>query len=312
MSKQILISGSTGLIGKALTKALRISDKNYTVWQLTTSTGKVPGGIRWNPSSSVFISELPTKVDAVIHLAGAPLDLRWTKKMKDQVYTSRVQGAQLLADWLDSFETKLTDPRPTFICTSAVGYYGTPPSDYSGPPFTETSRPFNEGTFLGKVSSDCERACDLIRDRVRVIHPRFGVVLDPSGGALKEMLLPFKLGLGGPMGSGQQMFPWVSLRDVVAALVFMLENPQIEGAVNVVAPTAAETSQKQFAKALGKALHRPAAIPVPAFALKGLIGSEAAEAMLLSSIKVAPRVLTESGFKFQDPKIEECLQNMLR
>ena len=303
----VLLSGSTGLIGKRLAQRLK-NECNVIPLGLRTTNN----GVRWDPeTSSTFLSPFPideTKIDAVVHLGGYPLQPIWTKRMKQRVYHSRVNGASILTKWLANLpETKR---KRVFLSASAVGIYGTKPADYSGPPFEETAGGDGQG-FLQTVARDAEKACDAIRSNIRVAHPRFGVVLDPNGGVLNQLLLPFKLGLGGPMGEGTQIFPWVSLDDVVEALVFALRN-ESEGPFNVVSPGAQETSQARFASALGRALHRPAFVPLPGFVLNAMMGREAADAMLLGSIKVAPKVLREAGFTFKDDNIEECLKKLLK
>jgi len=314
---KVLVSGSSGLIGRSLTQRLR--ELNCDVIPLVSSQSKSSSSrsVKWNPSAfkdqskdEPFLSKLPVNdadIDAVVHLGGAPLQPLWTSSMKTKVYESRVGGAKALTNWMANLPAR--DEKRVLITASGVGSY-LRPEDYSGPALTEVDPVERDNNFLAKVAYDSEHACDPIKAQARVVHARFGVVLDPNGGALQQMLLPFKLGLGGPMGSGQQIFPWVSLRDVVESLIFMLGNPKIQGPVNVVSPTAATTTQKQFAQALGKSLNRPAVIPLPGFVLRTVMGREAAECMLLGSMKVAPRVLAEAGFDFKDKNIEVFLKQM--
>lgn len=306
------MSGSTGLVGSALKTALE--RQGWRVTALTTSPSLSKDSVFWNPCSEEgvdsFLQNNPLsqhKYDALIHLGGYPLQPLWTKRMKRLVYESRVNGSRMLSD---SILRAPAEHKPsTFICTSAVGFYGTPPSNYQGPAFTEDTTPYNSGTFLGSVSSDSEHACDSVRDQTRVVHPRLGVVLAAHGGAFPTMALPYKFGLGGPMGPGTQIFPFVGLVDVVNAFVFCL-NESVQGPVNVVAPNL--VSQGEFAKTMGKILNRPTFIPTPAFALRSLLGSDAADAMLLASIKVQPQVLLKHGFQFEQPQLEPLLRSILQ
>ena len=304
----VLIPGSTGLIGTALTH--RLKSMGCTIIPLTTSKNAENGSVRWNPEENEgFLSPFPIeehKIDAVIHLGGYPLQPIWSEKLKRRVYDSRIKGARLLAGWLSKLpEFTENGSKRTFISASATGIYGVKPSDYNGPAFVEQDAVLGDtGNFLTVVSRDAESACDMVREKVRVVHPRFGVILDKNGGALQQMLPPFKMCVGGPMGSGQQMFPWASLDDTVDALVFLLRNESAVGPFTIVSPGAQETSQKRFAKALGGALHRPAVVPLPAFVLNLVMGRDAAEAMLLGSCKVDPKALRDAGFEFKDDTIE--------
>ncbi|KAH9254605.1 hypothetical protein BASA81_007362 [Batrachochytrium salamandrivorans] len=303
--KKILMSGSTGLVGSALAK--RLKELGYVVLPLTTS--QFEGGIMWNPIRSAFSAPIREQLHAVIHLGGAPLKPMWNERMKFDFLESRVNGAKLLAQLI------LHNPPPeTFICTTGVGYYGLPPSDFAGEGFSETSNPFPfqddaNKPFLHEVAAQVEAACDPVREITRVVHPRLAPVLDLNGGALPKLMLPFKVGLGGPLGPGNQNFPWVSLRDVVDAYVFILERKDITGPVNVVSPHA--STAKEFATALGEAMHRPCAVPVPAVVLRTVFGKEAAESLVLSSRRILPKVLMDKGFQFRDEDIRPFLHQLL-
>lgn len=297
------MSGSTGLVGRALTK--RLTELGYSVLPLTTSS-QLEGSIAWNPIRSSFSAPVREQLHAVIHLGGAPLQPLWTERMKFNVLESRVNGAKLLAQLI------LHNPPPeTFICTSGVGYYGLPPSDFAGEGFSETSTPFpfTNKPFLHEVAAQVEAACDPVREITRVVHPRLAAVMDLGGGALPKLMLPFKLGVGGPLGPGNQNFPWVSLRDVVDAYVFILEHKDVAGPVNVASPQAC--TAREFAAALAEAMHRPCAVPVPAVVLRTVLGKEAAESLFLASIRVLPKVLASKGFQFRDEDVRPFLQQLL-
>lgn len=224
--------------------------------------------------------------------------------MKDKVLQSRLTTLSALITAMQP------NPPGVFICTSGVGAYGEDDSKI----FNEFSTPATGSFFLKQVADEVEHLCVTRMKQelpnTRVVLLRLGVVLDPSGGALHKMLIPFKFGLGGPLGSGEQIFPWVSRRDVVRAVQFVAEKEHIQGPVNVVAPDF--TSQKRFAQALGKALHRPAIIPLPEAVLNLVFTKEAARAMFLASIKVEPKVLLDADFKFNDVNIEVFLKDVLK
>jgi uncharacterized protein (TIGR01777 family) len=211
---------------------------------------------------------------------------------------SRVKGTQLFADAI----LHATN-RPALICASAIGYYGNRGDEL----LTETSRPGND--FLAKVCREWETACQPARDAgVRVVNARIGVILSPKGGALKKMLTPFKLGLGGKIGDGRQYMSWIALDDVVAALAFLVASPNVSGPVNLTAPN--PVSNAEFTKTLGRVLSRPTVFPMPAFAARLAFG-EMADALLLSSTRVAPHVLQSAGYNFQGPHLEPALRRLL-
>ena len=316
----MLVSGAGGMVGSALVRrvrddglgsVVRLVNAKPTGTPTTTRTNEgAAAHVQWNPlTMSMDAKALPSdgSIDTVVHLGGAALSPFWTAKNKRDVRDSRVNGLRLILDWIKSLPH---DKRPrVLVCASGV--YGPTPASYAGPAFHEHSEPYNPDTFLGSVSKLTEGTASELKDAgVRAVYVRPGVVLSPHGGALRQMLLPFKLGLGGPMGSGEQKFPWISLRDTVGAILHVIQTPSIEGPVNLVSPTAAETSQRAFAAALGKALHRPAIIPTPAFVLRTVLG-QAADEILLGSLKIEPRVLSQTGYVFQDTDLAKCLREML-
>ena len=293
----ILISGSSGLIGSALTASL--NDKGHNVLGLKRSkpAGNTPS---WDPDGGHIQIENAADIDAVIHLAGDGIaDGRWTASKKARILNSRVAGTTLIADYFASLAKK---PK-VFISASAIGYYGN-----RGDEIVDESSAAGDG-FLADVCKQWEEATQKAKDAgIRVVRARIGVVLSPSGGALKKMLLPFKMGLGGNIGKGQQYMSWVSIDDAVGIFDFILANDSIEGPVNLVSPTPVINSD--FTKALGKALNRPTLFPIPAFMVRLLFG-EMGDECLLSSTRVMPEKILKSGYQFQHPTLENALEHLL-
>lgn len=294
---KILISGSTGLIGEALTGALRAD--GVEVVRLARRATPEPH-VLWDPAAGTIDKTGLEGFDAVVHLAGKSIAAgRWTRKLKNEILQSRVVGTELLAQTLAG----LARPPKAFVCASAIGYYGNRGTEALG----ETS-PAGTG-FLPDVCRAWEAAAEPARQKgLRVAHVRFGVVLSERGGALAKMLLPFKLGLGGTLGSGDQFMGWISLEDAVGAVRHVLSTATLEGPLNAVAPQA--LTNREFTKALGRALHRPTIFPVPGFAVRLVLG-EMAEALLLASQRVEPRRLLESGYRFRHPDIDAALKALL-
>lgn len=307
--KTIAVTGMGGLVGKALKPLLE--DRGHRVFGIARGGGTT-APLSWNPLDGVGVFEAegsPHTVDVVVHLAGAPLRPRWSERMRRDVYDSRVAGARMLVTWL-----RQRAPSATVVVASGVGVYGTRPSDWDGPAFTETSPTApRDQTLLVRTSLDAEAVWnEYARESgARVVHARFGVVLSPRGGALAAMLPAFRLGLGGPMGPGTQRFAWISLEDCARALLFAVEDDALVGPVNFVSPGSPRTSQGRFAVALGNALGRPAALRIPAAVLRVALGRESADAMLLSSVKIEPAALTKVGFPFRHVEIEDCLAQIL-
>lgn len=284
-----VLTGSSGFVGQALLQAARAAGHQVTC--LVRRDPRADGEVRWYPERRVLDPYIFTGVDAVIHLAGASVaGGRWTPARKDLIMESRVGPTEFLAQTLADRPL----PPPVLLCASATGYYG-PNADR---PVDERS-PAGTG-FLAEVCQEWEAAATSARKvGMRVVHLRFGVVLDASGGVLSRMILPFRLGLGGHLGSGQQMMSWISLRDALRAIQFCLECEAIEGPVNLVSPHA--LSNADFTQWLADRLKRPSVLPVPAWILRLLLG-ELAEELLLSSIDAQPRVLTEAGFSWEDAR----------
>jgi uncharacterized protein (TIGR01777 family) len=292
---RIAVTGSTGLIGAALCTALAAD--GHELVRLVRREPASPGEARWDPSSGTIDDAALAGVGAIVHLAGENIGTRWTASVRRRVLESRVEGTRLVAE-----AAARQASRPVLLCASAVGYYGL----HGDERLDETSR---KGTgFLADVVEMWEAAAEPARAAgIRTVHLRQGLVLARDGGALGRMLLPFRLGLGGRLGSGRQWWSWVALADVVAAYRFALEHP-LEGAVNVTAPS--PVRNRDFVKALGRALHRPSALPVPGLALEALFGDMADE-MLLGGQRVLPARLEEAGFAFSLPELDEALADAL-
>jgi len=291
---RILISGASGLIGAALVSVLESSGDE--VFRLVRRALRNERELQWDPERAVP-PELVSGFNAVIHLSGESVAGRWTTAKKQRIRDSRVVSTANLANAIARAEK----PPQTFICASAVGYYGNRGDEV----LTEES-PFGSG-FLADVSREWEAATQPAANAGgRVVNTRIGIVLSRDGGALKQMLLPFRLGLGGKIGSGRQWWSWIHIDDLVAAVVFILQNVEMHGPVNMVAPN--PVTNAEFTQTLARALHRPAILPVPAFAARIAFG-EFADEGLLSSAKVMPEKLVEAMFKYS--QLEEALANLL-
>jgi TIGR01777 family protein len=299
---RILLSGSSGLVGSALTPLLQgRGDELATLVREKSRGGK--NEIYWQPNfGSVDKPAIEDFApDAVVHLAGEPIAKgRWNPKKKQLIKDSRVLGTQALANSL----ANLSRPPKVLICASAVGYYGTRGDEC----LTEQS-PRGEG-FLPEVCAEWEAACQPARDKgIRVVNLRFGMVLSPKGGALKKLLTPFKLGLGGVLGNGRQYMSWIALDDVVQVILFALQNDKLSGAVNTVAPQA--VTNREFTKTLGRVMWRPTLFPLPASTARMLFG-EMADALLLASTRAVPERLGQAGYAFQFPDLKPALKHLLR
>jgi hypothetical protein len=253
------------------------------------------GEIHWDPAQR-FDTRPLEGLDALVHLAGESISTsRWTKDFKERIRHSRVAGTRAIAEALASLER----PPKALICASAVGFYG----DRGDEEITESSA--RGKGFLADVCSAWEEAAEPARRKgIRVVHLRLGVVLAAKGGALPRMVAPFRFGLGGPVGNGRQWMSWISLKDAAGAFHAALMDERLEGAVNAVAPN--PVTNRNFTKALAKVLRRPAVVPLPAFAVKLVLG-EMGRALLLDSCRAVPTRLLETNFRFLAPTIEEAL-----
>lgn len=286
--QRIAVTGSSGLIGTTLVGYLK--SEGYTVQRLVRRASHTPDEISWDPKNGTVDLEALAGVDAVIHLAGAGVgDKRWTKKYKSEILNSRLLGTTAIANAVAHVKPKV------FISASAMGWYG----ETGNRAVTEKDRAGDD--FLAAVCHEWENAADLAGD-VRTVKLRTGLILDPTGGALGKMLPPFRFGIGGRLGSGKQWWSWITLHDVIRAIIFALENP-ISGPINLTAPN--PVTNQEFTSALARALHRPAVFPVPSLALKLAFGGFSSE--MLGSKKVVPEVLVNAGFTFDYPHIGAAL-----
>jgi uncharacterized protein (TIGR01777 family) len=295
---KILVSGSTGLVGSALVPFLR--SNGAEVRRLVRARPRRDDEIGWDAESGLLDPAKLQGFDAVVHLAGESIaGGRWSEAKKERIRKSRVLGTRRLSEAIASVERK---PR-VLVCASAVGFYGD-----AGERILDEASPPGEG-FLPEVCRAWEAAADPARAaKIRVVHLRFGMILSGAGGALRTMLLPFELGLGGRVGSGAQWMPWVALDDAIESVRFAIAMEALAGAANVVAPEPATNAR--FTKTLGRVLGRPTILPLPAFAVRILFG-EMGEALLLASTRAVPEVLPARGFRFQHPEIEGALRHVL-
>ena len=298
---RVAVTGSTGLIGRALVERLE-ADGHQAVRVVRSAGGPGQHGptVNWDPGAGQIEGGALEGLDAVVHLAGEPIAARrWSDEQKRRIADSRTRGTALLAGAL----SRLDAPPSVLVSASAIGYYG----DRGDERLDESSSGGRD--FLAQVCRDWETAADPARDAgIRVTHPRTGVVLSRSGGALAEMLPFFRLGLGGRIGSGRQWMSWITLHDEVEALVWLLA-ADVEGPVNLTAPE--PVTNRQLTAALGRALRRPTLLPTPKPALWTRLGRELTEALLYSSARVEPALLVRRGFRFTHPDITTGLADVL-
>ncbi|MFN8390667.1 MAG: TIGR01777 family oxidoreductase [Bdellovibrionota bacterium] len=296
---KVLISGSSGFVGTALVARLR--DIGHTVVRLVrTRSSKDKDSVFWDPDAGVIDSSSLIGIEAVIHLAGENVSAhRWSAAQRKKILESRTRGTELIGRTISALQ-----PQPkVLLSASAIGYYGNHGSDE----MTE-QHPAGRG-FLADVCVEWERtAKESVADSIRLVFLRIGVVLGKDGGALGKMLLPFRLGIGGPIGDGKNFLSWIALPDLVEAIIFCLDHDQMSGPVNLCAPKA--VTSRDFAKALGRALHRPAVLPVPELMLK-LVFGEMAEQTILSSMRVVPARLLDAGFAFKYVDVETALKAVI-
>ena len=254
----------------------------------------------WDPAAGELDPDALEGVEAVVHLAGENIAAgRWNAVRKERIRESRVAGTKLLCSKL----AEMPHPPKVLVCASAIGYYGD-----RGDESLPEDAPAGEG-FLPDVCREWEAASSAAEHAgIRVVRLRIGVVLSPKGGALKKMLLPFKIGAGGKVGSGRQYMSWISIDDLTRVILHCIENDALSGAVNAVTP--APVTNKEFTKTLGRVLVRPTLFPLPPFAARLALG-EMADALLLASAKVEPAVLKASGFEFEHSDLEEALRHLL-
>jgi len=290
--QRIAITGASGLIGSALVGHLK--SEGHTVQRLVRRATVSPDEIQWDPKTGYVDIEALRGVDAVIHLAGVGVgDKRWTKRYKSEILNSRLLGTTAIANAVAEVKPQV------FISASAIGWYG----DSGNRAVVETDSVGND--FLAAVCREWEGAADLAGE-VRTVKLRTGLVLDPTGGALGRMLPLFRFGLGGKLGSGKQWWSWITLHDVVRAIIFALEHP-ISGPVNLTTPN--PVTNQEFTAALAQAMKRPALFPAPAIALKIALGGFSSE--ILGSKKVLPNALSDAGFVWDYPHITNALTALI-
>jgi uncharacterized protein (TIGR01777 family) len=292
VAQRIAITGASGLIGSALVGYLK--SEGHTVQRLVRRETVASDEIRWDPKTGFVDIEALRGVDAIIHLAGIGVgDKRWTKRFKSEILNSRLLGTTAIANAVAEVKPQV------FISASAIGWYG----DSGNRAVVESDSVGQD--FLAAVCREWEGAADLAGD-VRTVKLRTGLVLDPTGGALGKMLPLFRFGLGGKLGSGKQWWSWITLHDVVRAIVFALEK-NVSGPINLTSPN--PVTNQEFTAALARAMKRPALFPAPAIALKIALGGFSSE--VLGSKKVMPNALTDAGFQWDYPHISTALQALV-
>lgn len=296
-SGTVAITGATGLVGRALASALESA--RTSVIRLSRRSG--PGLVAWDPTQGILNPQALDGLETIVHLAGENIAAgRWTAAQKRRIRDSRVEGTRNL---VRSFE-RLASPPKVLVCASAIGFYGD-----RGDELLDEDSPAGTG-FLAETCREWEAAAsEAAVCGTRVVCTRFGVVLSKDGGALQKMLLQFKLGAGGRVGTGRQYWSWVALPDVVGAIRHALATASLSGAVNVVSPQPATNAE--FTRALAKVLHRPALFPMPAAAARLALG-EMADELLFASARVLPRRLEASGYRFQFSDLEAALRDALK
>lgn len=288
---RIAVTGASGLIGSALLPALR--EAGHEPVALVRREPSGPEEIGWDPEAGTVDLAGLEGVGAIVHLAGENIGQRWTSSVKRRVLESRVNGTRTIAEAVAAL-----DPVPVLVCASGIGYYGNRGDEI----LTEESSRGNG--FLAEVAEAWEQAADPAREAgARVAHLRHAIVLSRDGGALQKLLTPFRLGGGGRVGSGTQWWAWISLDDTVAAYLHVLRS-ELEGPVNATSPN--PTTNAHFVKALGRALHRPTVLPLPAFAVRAGLGEMGRE-MLLEGQRALPARLLDDGFAFSHPTIDAAL-----
>jgi uncharacterized protein len=290
-SDRILISGSSGFIGRALIGQLTAS--GYTVVPLLRGRSS-PGSPHWNPGSGILNPAVVSGFDTVIHLAGEPVVGRWTDAKKCRILESRVWGTNELATALAAAEA----PPRVFLCASGINYYGN-----QGDVVLDEDAPLGKG-FLAKVCDAWEGACQPLANIARIVNLRIGVVLSPHGGTMSKVLPIFRLGLGGVVAGGHGYISWISLKDLLRAVEYLINADQLAGPINIVSPHA--VTARRFSEAIAKAVGRTALISVPSWPVRLLLG-EMAEETILGSVRAFPKKLTDAGFEFHNSELGGAL-----
>jgi len=296
---KIAVTGSTGLVGSALVAHLESS--GHVVKRIVRRRDSADSdSVYWDPEAGMIEVDKLAGLDAAVHLAGENIaKRRWSKRQKARILESRVNGTRLLSATLAGL-----DPRPeVMVCASAMGYYG----DRRDEILTEDSG--SGDLFLSRVVRDWEAATTPAADAgIRVVNLRLGLVVSGAGGAIRRMMLPFKLGLGGRVGSGRQWVSWIAMADLVRLIQHCLADRSLRGAVNAASPN--PVTNRDLAQTLAKVLHRPAIMPLPGFVVRTALG-QMGEELLLSSARLSPAKLVASGFEFHSPDLESALRREL-
>ncbi len=300
MSKKVFVTGASGFIGKKLLPALLSA--GYDVVAMSRKVRDTSSGVRWVVGETMVADDWQKQIDGaygVINLAGEPIvGKRWTPEQKKILRDSRVLTTNNVVEAIEKSEKKPA----VLVSASATGFY---PKNLDTP-FDESARPGDD--FLGMICQEWEDAAKVIESHgVRTVLLRIGVVFGPDGGALERMLPIFKLGLGGPIGSGNQWMPWIHVDDVIALILFALANPGVAGPVNAVAPEPVQ--MKELATGLGRVLNRPAFFPAPAFALNLMLGESAQ--VVLDGCRAVPKAALDAGYKFKFPTLDEALRDIV-
>lgn len=294
---KIAITGATGLIGSSLSEHLE--EKGHDIVKLSRSKNRGKGFVYWNDKSKEINLESLEGSDAVIHLSGESIAGYWSKQKKKEINRSRIEGTNFLVNSILKLKKRPID----FISASAIGFYGD-----RGDEIVDEQSSHGEG-FLAELAKNWENETHILKQQnIRVVNLRMGLVLSKDGGVFKTMLIPFKMGVGGKLGSGKQYMSWVMLEDVVNSIEFIINNKDIHGAVNIVAPT--PVTNQQFTKKLGKALCRPTFFTVPSLLLKTLVPDMAKE-MILSSTRAVPKKLIDSDYRFSYPNLDNVFKDLL-
>ncbi|MEA2181295.1 MAG: uncharacterized protein QOF69_480 [Solirubrobacteraceae bacterium] len=297
---KVVVTGATGRIGSHLVEALKARGDEVTVLSRNPKKASDRLGVEavaWNASSEAAPSKAIAGSDAVVHLAGEDVGQRWTDSAKKEILASREQGTKILVQGILDAEA----PPGVLVCASASGYYGARGDE----PVTESDPPGRD--WLADVCVRWERQADAAKSATRVVKMRTGIVLDAEGGALAKMLGPFKAGVGGPIAGGKQYMPWIHRDDLIGMYLAALDSPGFSGPLNAAAPE--PVTNKDFSKALGKALHRPAAAPVPGFTIKLMYGEMAQ--IVLTGVRMVPGRAAELGYSFEHPDLDEALRDTL-
>lgn len=293
----IAITGSSGLVGSTLVPLLTTG--GHSVTRLVRHEAG-EGEVAWNPQAESFDASLLDGIDAIVHLAGENIAAsRWNNRVKQRLRDSRVVATRRLCEGL----AKMSAPPKVLVCASAIGFYGDRGEELLDEDATVGS------SFLAELARDWEAATEPAAEAgIRVVNLRYGVILSPKDGALAKMLLPFKLGGGGRVGSGRQYWSWISIDDAAGAILHALMTDNLRGPVNAVAPN--PVTNQEFTKTLGRVLGRPTVMPMPAFAARLALG-EMADELLLASARVEPKKLLRSGYDFRQPTLEAALRHLL-